>query len=77
MKGWMAFLSALVDPLWQLYEMLFIHRASSDEAEMQIALNIVRAAKNAQARQDIFGALDAPQGFQPALPDLTKLHEDE
>jgi hypothetical protein len=59
-----------------LYELLFIQRGVPDpEKEMQIALNIVRAAKNAQARQDIFGALDSPQGMQ--LPDLTKLHEDE
>jgi hypothetical protein len=55
---WMSFLASIADPLFRLYQLVRISRAADIEAEeqaKQIALDLVRAAKDAQARKEIQG----------------------
>lgn len=56
MKPWMLFLAAIVQPLWELFEYLTSGRGPDPELEKQLAMNIIRAAKDAQARAEIEGS---------------------
>lgn len=56
MTPWMQFLLAITGPLWDLFEHLARTGNSDPELEKQIAMRIIRAAKDAQARRE-FGDL--------------------
>lgn len=53
MTPWMNFLLALTPVLWDLYEAIVRGGAPDPELEHQLALRIVRAAKDAQARAEL------------------------
>lgn len=52
MTPWMQFLLALTGPLWNLFEHVVREGDSDPEAERQLAMAIIRAAKDAQARKE-------------------------
>lgn len=53
MTPWMRFLLALTGPLWDLFEHVMISGESDPEKERQLAMSIVREAKDARARQEL------------------------
>ena len=54
--AWMAFLASIAEPLFRLYELVRASTGPIDEEQArQIALDLVRVAKDAQAREEIKG----------------------
>lgn len=52
MREWLFFLAALADPLFELFSHVRSGR-DDPEAERQIAMRLVRAAKDDEARREI------------------------
>lgn len=55
MSAWMAFLAALTPVLWDIYEHFASGKPTDPETEKRLAMALVRAAKDAQARAELGG----------------------
>lgn len=52
MQSWMQFLASIAHVLWDLFE--YVEKGEEDpELEKQIAMNIIRASKDAQMKREL------------------------